>query len=288
MNALRHIAVRMLVAFVIAAASAGAGWWFFVRDTAALATSAPAIPADLQETSTLSSVDSSGIVDYRVLSDRSDSALFADATLAGLTISSGATDATSDISGTLYLSSEGLTLDPSRYSVLTVGLSNLEIGGVATDTGVMATFTATEIDGYDPAIPEGEEQSLQLSGTLDLLSVEAPLTWNVKALTVVVIGVGSIGCWWAGRVADRVPTAPDAEAARVRQRSMVTIVAMGVSGSCCVLAAIFFHNFYAMAAISLVRFCKRARAAASSDRFSSSSLRGNRRASSRASAATAW
>src|SRR5207253_2147544 len=78
------------------------------------------------------------------------------------------------------------------------------------------------------------------------------VTWNVKALTVVVIGVGSIGCWWAGRVADRVPTAPDAEAARVRQRSMVTIVAMGVSGSCCVLAAIFFNNFYAMTAISLV------------------------------------
>ena len=181
MNALRHIAVRVLLASVIAAALAGAGWWFFVRDTAALATSAPAIPADLQETSTLSSVDSSGIVDYRVLSDRSDATLFADATLAGLTISSGATDATSDISGTLYLSSEGLTLDPSRYSVLTVGLSNLEIGGVATDTGVMATFTATEIDGYDPAIPEGEEQSLQLSGTLDLLGVDAPLTWNVKA-----------------------------------------------------------------------------------------------------------
>ena len=145
MNALRHIAVRVLLASVIAAALAGAGWWFFVRDTAALATSAPAIPADLQETSTLSSVDSAGIVDYRVLSDRSDVTLFANATLAGLTISSGATDATSDISGTLYLSSEGLTLDPSRYSVLTVGLSNLEIGGVATDTGVMATFTATEI-----------------------------------------------------------------------------------------------------------------------------------------------
>ena len=81
MNALRHIAVRVLLASVIAAALAGAGWWFFVRDTAALATSAPAIPADLQQSSTVSPVDSSGIVDYRVLSDRSDATLFADATL---------------------------------------------------------------------------------------------------------------------------------------------------------------------------------------------------------------
>ena len=33
---------------------------------------------------------------------------------------------------------------------------------------------------------------------------------------------------------------------------MVTIVAMAVSGSCCLLAAFFFRNFYAVAAIALV------------------------------------
>lgn len=78
------------------------------------------------------------------------------------------------------------------------------------------------------------------------------VTMNVKLLAFVVIGIGSFGCWWAGRVADRVPAAPDAEAARVRQRSLVTIVAMAVSGSCCLLAALFFRNFYAVAAISLI------------------------------------
>jgi MFS family permease len=78
------------------------------------------------------------------------------------------------------------------------------------------------------------------------------VSMNVKVLTFSVIGVGSFGCWWAGRIADRVPAAPDAEAARIRQRSMVTIVAMAVSGSCCLLAAFFFRDFYAMATISLI------------------------------------
>jgi MFS family permease len=78
------------------------------------------------------------------------------------------------------------------------------------------------------------------------------VTMNVRLLAFIVIGIGSFGCWWAGRVADRIPAAPDAEAARIRQRSFVTIVAMAVSGSCCLLAAFFFRNFYAVAAISLI------------------------------------
>jgi MFS family permease len=78
------------------------------------------------------------------------------------------------------------------------------------------------------------------------------VTWNVKLLAFIVIGIGSFGCWWAGRIADRVPMGVDAEAARIRQRSRVTIVAMAISGCCCLLAAALFHNFYAMAGISLV------------------------------------
>jgi MFS family permease len=78
------------------------------------------------------------------------------------------------------------------------------------------------------------------------------ITANVKQLTFIVIAIGAVGCWVAGRAADRVPAAADAEAARIRQRSMVTIVAMAVSGSCCLLAALFFRNFYAVVGISLV------------------------------------
>jgi MFS family permease len=78
------------------------------------------------------------------------------------------------------------------------------------------------------------------------------VTWNVKLLAFIVIGIGSFGCWWAGRIADRAPAGSDTEPTRIRQRSMVTIVAMAVSGSCCLLAAFLFRNFYAMAGICLI------------------------------------
>jgi polyisoprenoid-binding protein YceI len=44
-----------------------------------------------------------------------------------------------------------------------------------------ATFTASTVSGYDPSIPEGEEQALQLTGTLDLHGVQKEVTWEVKA-----------------------------------------------------------------------------------------------------------
>lgn len=78
------------------------------------------------------------------------------------------------------------------------------------------------------------------------------VTANVKRLTFFVIAIGALGCWIAGRAADRIPAAPDAQAARIQKRSLVTIVAMAVSGSCCLLAALFFRNFYAVAVISFV------------------------------------
>ncbi len=78
------------------------------------------------------------------------------------------------------------------------------------------------------------------------------VTANVKRLTFFVIAIGALGCWIAGRAADKIPAAPDAEAARIRQRSLVTIVAMAVSGSCCLLAALLFRNFYAVIAISFI------------------------------------
>ncbi len=78
------------------------------------------------------------------------------------------------------------------------------------------------------------------------------VTANVKQLTFFVIAIGALGCWIAGRAADKIPAAPDAEAARIRQRSFVTIVAMAVSGSCCLLAALFFRNFYVVAAVSFI------------------------------------
>ena len=44
-----------------------------------------------------------------------------------------------------------------------------------------ATFTITGVSGYSPAIPEGQEQTLQLTGILDLHGVQRETTWEVKA-----------------------------------------------------------------------------------------------------------
>ncbi|MCU1283800.1 MAG: transporter [Acidobacteriales bacterium] len=81
-------------------------------------------------------------------------------------------------------------------------------------------------------------------------------TQSIKALSFMVIAVGSIGCWWAGHASDR--AVPNRLAlisdhqSRVRQRSRVTIIAMGVSGICCLLTAALFRHFYIVVAISII------------------------------------
>jgi polyisoprenoid-binding protein YceI len=44
-----------------------------------------------------------------------------------------------------------------------------------------ATFTATKVTGFDKSIPGGQEQTLQLTGMLDLHGVQKEVTWEVKA-----------------------------------------------------------------------------------------------------------
>src|SRR5213594_3661224 len=44
-----------------------------------------------------------------------------------------------------------------------------------------ATFTITSVSGYNPAVAEGQEQTLELSGNLELHGVTKPATWEVKA-----------------------------------------------------------------------------------------------------------
>jgi len=67
------------------------------------------------------------------------------------------------------------------------------------------------------------------------------------------IASGGIGCWWAGRVSDRVNHSPEASGrSRIAQRSRVTIVAMAVSGACCLLAALVYENFWLLAALCVI------------------------------------
>jgi len=62
------------------------------------------------------------------------------------------------------------------------------------------------------------------------------------------IAAGGVGCVWAGRASDAVVPPRTA----VGQRARVTIVAMSVSGACCLLAALVFHNFYLLAVVCVV------------------------------------
>jgi len=75
----------------------------------------------------------------------------------------------------------------------------------------------------------------------------------LETLSFAAIAAGLLGCVWAGYVSDRnQQRVQDSASLDVRARARVTIVAMATSGTCCVLAAIFFHYFWLVVAISLV------------------------------------
>lgn len=76
-------------------------------------------------------------------------------------------------------------------------------------------------------------------------------TW-VEVSTFSAIAIGAVGCVWAGVVSDRTPNPGSAGNGRLRQRSNVTILAMAVSGACCLAAGLAFDSFPALVAVSLV------------------------------------
>ena len=69
----------------------------------------------------------------------------------------------------------------------------------------------------------------------------------IRAATFLLISSGFFGCLWAGYVSDR--ASGEGEYQRIWQRAKVTIIAMSVSGACCLLTALFFHNVIAVMVI---------------------------------------
>ena len=215
-----RVLAGLLALVVVVAAVAGGGWWFFIRDDAKLATSAPAIPADLAETptaiaatgSTPGAVGTAGAAaqtaqaagvptidagaaagsgqSYTILPDRSEAAYFADEQLASLPLPSTA-KGTTTITGTFHLNADGTALDTTQPSTFEVDLSGLSSDKSMRDRRVQttldtatyptATFTATSATGFDPSVAAGQEQTLVLVGTLDLHGVQKQITWDVKA-----------------------------------------------------------------------------------------------------------
>ena len=74
----------------------------------------------------------------------------------------------------------------------------------------------------------------------------------VEASTFSAIAIGAVGCVWAGMASDRAPNPDSTGNARLRRRSNVTIVAMAVSGACCLAAGLAFDSFPALVAVSLM------------------------------------
>jgi polyisoprenoid-binding protein YceI len=188
-------------ALAVAVAVVGAGaWWFLVRDDASLATEPPEIPEGLAaatatpddaaatETPTAAGDD---VLTFTIVPEESQAAYFVDEELASLGLPSTATGVTNEVEGAFYLTADGSALADGYESQFTVDLRNLTSDesrrdnrvqeALETDTYPTAVFTIAEVTGYDPSVAEGEQQTLSLSGTLDLHGVQREVTWEVEA-----------------------------------------------------------------------------------------------------------
>lgn len=187
-----------LVAVVVLVAVAGAGWWFFIREDAELADSAPEIPDDLRQPTTTTGATpaptTAGLAPvadggFQILADRSTASYFAEEKLVSLSLPSTAQGTTSDIEGVLYLTDDGL--DPDNESVFTVQLATVESDDGRRDNRVRgalevtqfpeATFTATSLEGPLADLNPNTDTELTLTGILDLHGVEKEVTWDVLA-----------------------------------------------------------------------------------------------------------
>lgn len=65
-----------------------------------------------------------------------------------------------------------------------------------------------------------------------------------------VIGIGAIGCVWAGAASDRLQNSGDSQ--KIGQRARVTVIAMSVSAACCVIAAFVFTSPLLLLLVALV------------------------------------
>ena len=185
--------VAVLVVLVIG------GWWFFVRETAELATEPPEIPQDLVDTPELPPDDAtpdgfvtSDPLTFQIIPEESEAAYFVDEQLASIPLPSTATGTTNAIDGQLVLTADGTAFAPGAGSMFTIDLRTLASNNSRRDDRVrnaletslfpIATFTISRSTGFDPSIAEGEQQEILLIGTLDLHGVQREVTWEVQAI----------------------------------------------------------------------------------------------------------
>jgi polyisoprenoid-binding protein YceI len=195
----RSLILLVAALAVVVAVAGGAAWWFLIRDEASLATEPPEIPESLaaspsptdaaaEDTPTAADAD---VLTFTIVPEESAAAYYVDEELASIGLPSTAKGVTSEIEGEFYLAADGTALADGYESQFTVDLRNLTSDESrrdnrvqeALDTGQYpyAVFTITGVNGYDASIAEGEQQTLSLSGTLELHGVKREVTWEVEA-----------------------------------------------------------------------------------------------------------
>ena len=173
-------------------------WWFAIREDAELATSPPEIPTNLiQATSEPTQAGDptaapSGSLTFRIVPAESEAAYFVGQKLVELPLPDTVKGTTNAIEGTFTLTPDGTALATEVQSQFTVDLTTLSSGdsrrdnrvqdALATSQFPVVTFVLASATGYDPAIAEGEEQAILLTGMLDLHGVQREVTWEVLAL----------------------------------------------------------------------------------------------------------
>jgi polyisoprenoid-binding protein YceI len=201
---IRKLLIFVPVVAVLLLVAAGAGWYFLIRSDASPLTDPLPIPSSLLNTSptptrlpsaarttgATATASASSAQTFKILPDQSEADYYVGETLASLGVPSTANGKTKAISGTFYLTSDGAALDTAHTSQFTVDLTTLKSdqsrrdaraqSALETSRFPTATFTAKTVTGYDPSIPADQQQTLQLTGTLEIHGVQKEVTWELK------------------------------------------------------------------------------------------------------------
>jgi polyisoprenoid-binding protein YceI len=198
---IRRLLIAAPIVGLLVLAAAGAGWYFLIRSDASPLTNPLPIPSSLLNATpapviaagttgaTATAVSSSGQA-FKIVPDQSEADYYVGETLASLGVPSTANGKTKAISGTFYLTGDGAALDTTQPSQFTVDLTTLKSDQSRRDARAQdaletsrfptATFTAKSVTGYDPSTPAGQQQTLQLTGTLEIHGVQKEVTWELK------------------------------------------------------------------------------------------------------------
>lgn len=184
--------MRLLVllgaaAALLAVAAVAGGVAFFVSrsDTVDLVTEAPALP-----TGTAAVTPTGDVLHFVVLPEQSEASYIAREKLAALPATSEAVGRTNAVSGDIYLTRQGLAASPP--SVLRVDLRTLRSDETRRDNYVRnntlqadrfpyAEFVIERVDGFPTSYQDGQEVSLQVSGTMTIRGTARPMTSDVRA-----------------------------------------------------------------------------------------------------------